>query len=92
MLTKKKSKKKGTKEHEYLFLGLEGSGKTLLIRRLTDIIGKAGLSKSRRANDTHAAATAHFSTDVVPTVSRLYRCEDDFQLKREVELTPCLEL
>ena len=61
--------KKGKGDHhEYLFLGLERAGKTLLIRRVKAHLAN-GSGSSKRGKRSAAITGSHFSTDVVPTVS-----------------------
>ncbi|QDZ24620.1 small ARF-like GTPase [Chloropicon primus] len=64
MLRKKKSSRDGKTDLEILFLGLEGSGKTLLVRRLKEILS----AKSGGKRAAAAAEAAGFSTNVVPTI------------------------
>ena len=69
MLRRKKSNGSGASgELELLFLGLEGAGKTLLIRRLKHHTLLAASSKQRKK----AKEAISFSTDVVPTVCDLH--------------------
>ena len=75
---KKKGKDDKNKDEEYLFLGLESAGKTLLIRRVKDHLAKRGTSSKRGKRGKFqpggggggsAITTGSFTTDVVPTVS-----------------------
>ncbi len=75
VLSKAKSKKGAAGDREVLILGIEGSGKTLLIRRLREALktdyqqlARTKSGKKSPRNVVAVADDATFSTDVVPTV------------------------
>ena len=51
---------------EVLFLGLEGSGKTLLARRLQSLLGEASSARGKRSGGLREPP--EISTEVVPTI------------------------
>ena len=65
----RKAKTEGAGDPEVLFLGLEGSGKSLLVRRLKISLARRAVAKKSKGNQVAGSTDdAVFSTDVVPTI------------------------
>ena len=65
----RKAKREGAGDPEVLFLGLEGSGKSLLVRRLKFSLARRAVAKKSKGNQVAGSTDdAVFSTDVVPTI------------------------